>query len=314
MRTQFRLACCCLGLAFVISHSGQSSASDPIPGVGPLSEVRKLHSNFQFTEGPASDRDGKLYFTDIPANRIYRVDLDESLTVAVEPSNHANGLMIDGAGHLVVCEMDGSLAARDLTNGERKVLSALFEGKRFNAPNDLVIDQRGGVYFTDPRFRAPDPWPQGKEAFYYRTPNGVVHRLGDELKAPNGIILSPDGQTLYVVPSLQNEMMAYPVRPNGQIGVGRVFCSLAQPDGTDSSGGDGLTIDTQGNLYITSRLGIQVYSPRGDRLGMIEFPEQPANVTFGGKDRKTLYVTARTSLYAATMEAQGHVFGGSLKW
>jgi gluconolactonase len=288
-------------------------AADPIAGIGPVGPVTRLHTELKFTEGPASDADGNLYFTDIPANRIYKVDGAGGLSVALEPSRHANGLMFDGAGRLVACEMDGALVVRDLASGLRHVLADRHDGKRFNAPNDLVIDRHGGVYFTDPRFRAPKPWPQGKEAFYYRSAQGHVTRLGSDLAAPNGVILAPDEKSLYVIPSAQKEMMVYPVEGPGVIGRGRVFCRLEQPPGTDSGGGDGLTIDTQGNLYIASALGIQVFNPRGDLLGTIELPEQPANVTFGGPGRQTLYVTARTSLYRLPMEAVGHVFPGRVK-
>jgi gluconolactonase len=293
--------------------AGGSPAGEPIAGIGPTGDVKRLHTGLQFTEGPANDGKGNLYFTDIPTDRIYRVGADGKLSVALEPSNHANGLMTDGGGRLIACEMDGTLVARDPASGAREVLTRQYDGKRYNAPNDLVIDKKGGVYFTDPRFRAPTPLPQGKEAFYYRSPDGQVIRLGDGLNAPNGIILSPDEKTLYVVPSMQKEMMAYPVKESGEIGSGTVFCTLKQPPGVDNSGGDGLTIDTKGNLYITSQLGVQVFNPQGTLLGVIEFPEQPANVTFGGRGNRTLYATARTSLYSVPMDAQGHVFSGQLK-
>lgn len=288
-------------------------AAEPIPGIGPVGEITRLHTECQFTEGPASDAEGNIYFTDIPANRIYKVDGANRLSVAIEPSQHANGLMVDGAGRLIACEMDGALVARDLASGTRRILTDTHGGKRYNAPNDLVIDRQGGVYFTDPRFRAPQPWPQGKEAFYYRSADSKVTQLGSDLPAPNGIILSPDEKSLYVVPSMQKEMMVYPVQTPGRIGQGRVLCALKQPPGSDRGGGDGLTIDTQGNLYITSALGIQVFSPQGSLLGIVEFPEQPANVTFGGPGHKTLYVTARTSLYSVPMEATGHVFSGRVE-
>ncbi len=194
---------------------------DSIPGIGPVGEVTQLQTDMKFTEGPASDGKSNLYFADIPANRVYRVDVAHQLSVALEPSNHANGLMFDKAGRMITCEMDGALVAHNLNSDDRIVLTGEYGGKRYNAPNDLVVDRRGGIYFTDPRFRSPDPWPQGKEAFYYRRPDGVVTRLGDNPKAPNGIILSTDEKTLYVIPSLQKEMMAYPVEEPGIIGEGK---------------------------------------------------------------------------------------------
>jgi gluconolactonase len=282
-----------------------------IPGLGPAGPLVKLHGNFQFTEGPACDRQGNVYFTDIPAEKIYKVTPRGELSVFVDKSNHANGLMFNHKGELVACEMDGQVVAWTADGKSRRVLASEYQGKRFNAPNDLVIDRQGGIYFTDPTFRAPQPLPQGKAAVYYLSPEGQVTRLIDDLPNPNGVILSPDEKTLYVVPTGQAEVMAYPVEAPGKLGRGRVFCSLEQrpqPTAAGRSGGDGLTVDVKGNLYITSQLGIQVFDPQGKLLGILKFPEQPANVTFGGPDRKTLYVTARTGLYTLPMEIAGHEF------
>jgi len=283
-------------------------AAERIPGIGPAGEIKKLHSGLQFTEGPAWDGKGNLYFSDIPANRIYRMDSSGELTVFLEPSNFANGLMFDRHGNLVACQMDGRVVQINTATKEVKVLAAEYGGKRFNAPNDLVIDRAGGVYFSDPHFRAPMPLPQEKLAVYYIDPQGKVTRLIDDLKAPNGVLLSPDEKTLYVIPSLQKEVMAYPIESPGKLGPERVFFSLVQPEGRDGTGGDGGTVDSQGNVYVTSAVGIQVISPQGKLLGVIELPEQPANCTFGGPDLKTLYATARTSLYAVPMEISGHQY------
>ena len=289
---------------------GSVSAAEPIPGLGPAGEVEKVHGDFQFTEGPAWDGRGSLYFTDIPADRIHKTD-GKAVEVFAEPAGHCNGLMAAG-GKLYACSMDGALVAFDLASGEKAVLAGEYQGARFNAPNDLVIDRSGGIYFTDPRFRAPEPWPQKIEAVYYRAADGTVTRVVDELnqKAPNGVILSPDEKTLYVVCSMQDEVTAYPVESPGELGAGRVFARLKQAEGKSEGGGDGLTLDTQGNLYITTALGLQIFSPEGKLLGVIELPEQPANATFCGPDMKTLFATARTGLYAVPMEAQGHVFPG----
>ncbi|MEY4178087.1 MAG: hypothetical protein RLY70_1661 [Planctomycetota bacterium] len=295
-----------------LSETRLAQAADPMPiaGLGPKGPVRKLHGDLKFTEGPAADRAGNLYFSDIPAERIYKLDAAGALSVFLEPSKHTNGLMIHANGNIVACEMDGRLVEIDIATKQVKALADGYQGTRFNAPNDLVLDQTGGVYFTDPRFRAPMPLPQAKEAFYYLSAAGQVTRLGDNLAAPNGVILSPDEKTLYVIPSLQKQMYAYPVLGPGKLGEGRVFCELAQREPAGNGGGDGLTVDVQGNLYITSALGLQVFSPAGKALGVIPFPEQPANATFGGPGNKTLYVTARTGLYAVDMEIAGHVFPG----
>ena len=292
----------------VLCAAAQMHGED-LPGIGHVGEVQKLHTGFAFVEGPTQDADGNLYFTDIPNNTIHKRDSEGTLSVFVQPSGHCNGLMFAG-GRLLACAMDGQLKYFDPASGKDTVLAGEFEGTRFNAPNDLVIDRSGGIYFTDPRYRAPEPWPQGMEAVYYRAADGTVSRLVKNRTAPNGIILSPDEQTLYVVPSMEKQMWAYPIITPGRIGEGKVLCELRQKEGQDNGGGDGLTIDTNGNLYITTALGLQVFSADGTLLEIIEIPEQPANVTFGGEDRRTLFVTARTSLYSVQTEATGHVFKG----
>ncbi|HXT61384.1 MAG TPA: SMP-30/gluconolactonase/LRE family protein [Pirellulales bacterium] len=287
---------------------GAAADDAPIPGIGPKGEIVKLHTGFAFTEGPAADAHGNVFFSDIPNSRIHKVDAAGKLSIFREPSNHTNGTMFNAEGELVCAEMDGRISAVARDGKTARPLAETYQGNRFNAPNDLVIDRSGGVYFTDPHFRAPEVLPQGVTAVYYIAADGKVSRLIDDLKAPNGVILSPDEKTLYVIPSMQEEMMAYPVEGPGKLGKGRVFCRTKQAEGKQGTGGDGLTIDTKGNLYIATGLGLQVFSAEGKLLGIIAFPEVPANVTFGGKDHRTLYVTARTSLYTAPMEAQGHVF------
>lgn len=293
----------------LMACSTQVTAQE-IPGVSPVGKVQRLHTDFAFTEGPAADADGNLYFTDIPNNRIHRRDTKGTLSVFSEPSGHCNGLMV--VGHrLLACEMNGRLKEYDLTTGDQKTLADKYNGSRFNAPNDLVIDRSGGIYFTDPRYRAPEPWPQVKEAVYYRSASGEVTRLIDDRTAPNGIILSPDEKTLYVIPSMEKQMWSYRVISPGKIEPGKVFCEVTQPpDAKNPKGGDGLTIDTNGNLYITTGLGLQIFDPAGRQLGTIKIPEHPANVTFGGKGNHTLFVTARKSLYAVETKATGHRFPG----
>ena len=309
MRSTILRAVGCALVGFGCVHSAIAQSNTSIPNIWAGGEIKKLRGDFQFTEGPAGDAAGNLYFTDIPANRIYLLNAAGEFSVFVEPSGHCNGLMLQG-NRMLACQMDGQLLSIDLKTRQQTSLASKFNEKRFNAPNDVVIDQSGGIYFTDPRFRAPNPWPQGVEAVYYRQPDGKVIRLDADLKAPNGVILSPDEKTLYVVPSLQKEVHAWQVDSPGKLSNKRVLCSLKQPDGESNSGGDGLTVDQSGNLYITARLGVQVISPAGKLLGIIEFPEQPANVTFGGKGFQTLFVTARKGLYSTHMLSTGHVFPG----
>jgi gluconolactonase len=267
--------------------------------------VTLVQGGFQFVEGPTMAADGAVYFTDIPANQILVWREGKKVEPWIEPSMHANGLMIEEGGRLVACQMDGSVVAYNLTTKESEVLADKFEGKRFNAPNDLVIDSVGGVYFTDPLYRAPTPLPQGAQAFYYIAVDRTVTRLSGDLPAPNGIGLSPDGKSLYVIPSMSSEMLVFDVLAPGKVSEPRVFCELNQKSDGDRSGGDGMTVDTDGNVYITTNLGVQVFSAAGKWLQTIEIPEQPANVTFAGPDRSVLVVTARNGLYTVPVSAKG---------
>ena len=286
------------------------AAQEPIPGIGPKGPATKVAGGFGFTEGPAADGQGNLYFSDIPNARIHKLDAQGKVTVFREKSNKSNGLMVDGKGRILACEMDGAVVALSADGQGREVLADQHNGKPLNAPNDLVIDKTGGIYFTDPMYGAKTPLPQGKTCVYYLPQGGKPARLLDNLPNPNGVILSPDEKTLYVIPSSQRQMMAYPVEAPGKLGAGRVFCELAQRRPGGNSGGDGLAVDVQGNLYITAETGVQVWSPAGKLLGTLVFPEQPANCDFGGPGNKTLYATARTGLYQVELEIPGHRFTG----
>jgi gluconolactonase len=298
----------CFAVAVLLATAVACAEDNTIEGIGPAGKIEKVDGKFDFTEGPVWVKDS-LYFTDIPKERIYRLDEAGKVHVFVENSKHANGLFAHASGEIYACQMDGRLAAYSDDGKKERPLVEKYKDHRFNAPNDLVIDREGGVYFTDPAFRAPMPLPQAKTCVYYLSAAGGVTRLVEDLPNPNGVILSPDEKTLYVIPSGQAEMMSYAVKSPGKIGEAKVFCTLKQPpEQTRPGGGDGLTVDVRGNLYITSKLGLQVYSPAGELLGIIETLEQPANVTFGGADLKTLYVTARTSVYKIPMNVAGHRF------
>ena len=309
MQRFYTLLCVPLPLIVLCAAMVGAAAAQEFPGAG---KVSKVHGGFQFTEGPTYD--GKhLYFSDIPNDRIMRTDLKGNLETFMESCGHCNGMMFDGNSKLIACRMDGELISIDTVSKLVKSLLSKYQGNRFNACNDLVIDKTGGIYFTDPRYRAPDPWPQAKEAFYYRSNKGEVTRLGDDLAAPNGIILSPDEMTLYVVPSMQKQVYAYSVKSPGMIANKRVLYEIKQPAEKENSGGDGLSIDVQGNLYLTTDLGVQVVSAQGKLLGILSFPEQPANCSFGGREMKTLYATCRTGLYSVEMPIAGHLFSGKVE-
>lgn len=290
------------GLAW-FAAAAPALAGDAIPGIGPKGEVVRLHTGFVFTEGPTADARGNVYFTDVRANKILKLDPEGKLSTFLEDSQGANGLGFDGKGRLVVAQgLAKRVIAIDPATKQVTVLADAFDGKPFVKPNDLVVDQQGGVYFTD-----PDP-----KSVYYVSANGRVSRLLEDLPRPNGVLLSPDESTLYVVPSGTPDVLAYPVESPGKIGPARVLAQLDQAESGPRRGGDGLAVDAAGNLYLANPplKAVQVVSPAGKTLGLIRVPENPSNVDFGGKDLKTLYITARTSVYAVELEAKGHRFGG----
>ncbi|MCE9567913.1 MAG: SMP-30/gluconolactonase/LRE family protein [Planctomycetes bacterium] len=304
MRRCLSVMACSLVVMSALTHAAEP-AMKPIPGVGPAGEIAKLHTGFKFTEGPAADGNGNVYFSDIPNNRIHKVDADGKLSTLLENSEGCNGLMVDARGRLIACQGNAKkLIALDVETKKISVLSDGFDGKPLGTPNDLVIDRTGGIYFT-----APDI-----SAVFYLPSAGKAVRVLDGLPRPNGVLLSPDEKILYVLPSGSADVLAYPIERPGTIGKAKVLCKLEQnPKQASRLGGDGLTLDTRGNLYLTkpSLKAIQVVSPEGKTLGLIEFPEEPSNCTFGGKDLKTLYVTAQSSLYTVKMEATGHRFGAT---
>ena len=230
--------------------------------IQPTGEVETVHQGFDFTEGPAWDPRGVLYFSDIPNTTIHRLVDDDKLSKFTADSKHTNGIMVAADGRILACQMDGQVVSYDVDSAKATVLADSFQGKRFNAPNDLVIDESGGIYFTDPLFRAAEPLPQGVQAVYYISAAGEVSRVTDHIAAPNGIGLSPDGKQLYVAPSRQAEMLVYDVDGPGKLSGGRTLCRLKQPEGKDDTGGDGMAVDVEGNLYFTTNLGVEIFSQR----------------------------------------------------
>jgi gluconolactonase len=255
-------------------------------------EVRKLAGDMKFTEGPVADANGNVYFTDIPNRRIMKWD-GKALSVFRENSGGANGLRIDRDGNLVVCEGGNRRVTRlRIADGQVAVLADAFGGRKLNSPNDLALDPRGGVYFTDPRYGKRDDLEQDREAVYYISPGGGAPvRVAEDLVRPNGIEYA-DG-ILYVADPGAGKVYRYAVNPDGTLRDRREFAAVAC---------DGLKVDEKGNVYTTTRNGVEIFAPDGKPLGTIKVPEAPSNVCFGGK---TLYITARTSLYAVEMNVRG---------
>jgi gluconolactonase len=297
-----------IGCASVLTQV-RAAEEGAIAGIGPTGPAKEITGTFKFTEGPATDKNGVVYFTDVPVKKVYKIEPDNTVVVARDESNGANGLMFNAAGDLVSCQANGIVVWNFAKKAER-VLASEYDGKPLNRPNDLVVDKTGGVYFTDPIFALDGKSNQPVSGVFYVTADRKLTRLIDDIVGPNGIILSPDEKTLYVITFLREQQWAYPVTAPGKLGLGKVFCTVEQPAGKKGAGGDGCAVDSRGNLYIAAATGVQVFDPKGKLLGTIKVPKTPSNCEFGGQDLKTLYVTARTSVYAFPMEVTGHRFPG----
>ena len=269
-------------------------------------KLETLWKDGRFTEGPAASRDGRLLFSDIPNERIVEWLGDGSSKVYLESSGRANGLMFDGRGVLYACQ-GGARRVVQIDTTKEKVevqpVAILYDGKKLNSPNDLALDTHGGLYFTDPRYGRGEPLEQPCKGVYYVSAAGDVRRVIEDLELPNGILVSPDGKHLYVAENAKGEIYRYAIEGAGKIGKGAVFYR-GDPELDGKRGPDGMAHDARGNLYATYR-AVTVISPGAEVLGRIEVPLRPANCTFGGKDRKTLYITARSSLFSIQMQVEG---------
>ncbi|HKJ67004.1 MAG TPA: SMP-30/gluconolactonase/LRE family protein [bacterium] len=258
-------------------------------------EVQQLAGDFRFTEGPAPDIRGNIYFTDIPNNRIHVWTLEDALTTFRENSGGANGLYFDSQGNLIACEGGNRRLVSISPQGDVTVLADTYQGNRFNSPNDLWVDADDGVYFSDPRYGNRDNMEMGEHVYYLSPDRERLIRVIDDMERPNGVIGTSDGKTLYVADQGAGETYRYTINEDGTLSDKTLFVS---------QGSDGMTIDNQGNIYITSG-AVEVYDPEGAHVLSISIPESPANLCFGGENADELYITARTSLYVVPMQVRG---------
>jgi gluconolactonase len=258
--------------------------------------VKKMAGDFKFTEGPAGDAVGNVYFSDIPNNRILKWSLDGKLSTFLENSGGANGLYFDKNGNLLACQGEARRLVSISPKGEITVLADKYHGKKLNSPNDLWIDPKGGVYFSDPRYGNRAGMEQDGEHVYYLKPDHkTVIRVISDMVRPNGLIGTPNGRTLYVTDEGGGKTYAYKVNKDGTLSGKQLFA----PEGAD-----GMTIDNKGNVYLATKV-VAIYNKKGKKLEEIPVPEQPSNITFAGKDNNTLFITARTSFYAVDMQVKG---------
>ncbi len=271
-------------------------SAEPASLVASGAKAEKLAGGFMFTEGPAADRRGNVYFSDIPNSRIHIWNTDGKLSTFRENSGRANGLYFAADGNLIACEGGNRRLTSISPRGKVAVLADKFDGKKFNSPNDLWIDPKGGVYFTDPRYGDMTGLEQGGFYVYYLSADRKsLTRVIDDLVKPNGVLGTSDGKTLYVADPGDKKTYVYRIEGPGKLSGKKLFAA---------QGSDGMTLDELGNLYLTGA-GVNVYSPSGKLRENIPVPERPANLCFGGDDRKTLFVTARTSLFSVRMRVRG---------
>ncbi len=253
--------------------------------------VEKIAHGFRFTEGPAWSHDGYLIFSDIPGNRIMKQAPGSAAEVYREGSNGAAGNAFDTQGRLYTCETHTRRVTRTDKKGRIEVLAERWEGKRLNAPNDIVVSKSGHVYFTDPAFgNQQDSRELDFYGVYHITPKGQLEVIAKPAGRPNGITLSPDGRILYVANSDERNIRAYDVDRDGGVSGERV--AVSKIDGIP----DGIRTDEKGNLYVAAK-AVGVYAPDGKLLSTIPVAETPSNCAFGEADLQTLFITARTSVY-----------------
>ena len=299
MKKSFQLIILVITLS--LNSPAQDQALNSIIADG--AKLEKVADGFSFTEGPTSDKKGNIYFTDQPNNKILIWNEKAGLSTFMEPCGRSNGMAFDRKGNLWTCADDKGELWMITPQKKVEIISTSFDGHRYNGPNDVWIAPDGGLYFSDPFF-ARNYWEhktmtQDKQCVYYLKPDHkTVVRIVDDLVQPNGVIGTPDGKTLYITDMGGRKTFSYSINTDGTLADKELFCEM---------GSDGLTIDVNGNLYLAGR-GVTIFDKSGEKIGNISVPEGwTANICFGGKDFKSLYITASKGLYRIRMKVKGVV-------
>ncbi len=273
--------------------------------VAPGAKLEKLAGGFSFTEGPACDKEGNVFFTDQPNDRIMEWSVDGKLTTFLQPAGRANGMYFDVRGNLIACAEAKNELWSIAPDKTVTVLVTNYQGKYFNGPNDVWVAPDGSLYFTDPFYRRG--WADtnvvrvvGENVYHLSPDRKNLQAYATDLKKPNGITGSPDGKKLFVVDIRANQTWRYDILPGGALTNQTLFCP---------KGSDGMTMDAMGNLYLCATgttNGVSVFDPTGKQIEHIDVPERwTANVSFGGEDHKTLFITASESLYSIKLRVKG---------
>lgn len=285
----------------ILSATAQTTNEMPAV-IEPGAKLEKLAGDFSFTEGPTCDASGNVFFTDQPNDRILKWSVeDKKLSTFKQPAGRANGMYFDAKGNLIACADEKTALWSITPDGKETVIVHEFNGKKLDGPNDVWVCPDGGMYLTDPFYARP--WwdykdrPQDVEAVYYLSPDRkTFKRVISDYQKPNGIIGTPNGKTLFVADIQGHKTFGYDIQADGSLSNKRLAAT---------AGSDGMTIDTEGNLYLTGGGGVRVFNKAGNDIGLIAVPQTPANVCFGGKDKKTLFICARTGFYSIRTKYAG---------
>ena len=274
---------------------------DSLKLIGTKAKLIKVSGQFTFTEGPAVDKKGNIYFTDQPNDKIWKYDINGKLSMFMDKTGRSNGLYFDKNGNIISCADNKDELWRISPDKKVTVLLSNYDGHRLNGPNDLWIDAKGGIYFTDPYYQREywdrkQPDIDGQKVYYLPKGKKEAVIVDDQLKQPNGIVGTPDGKTLYVADIGDWKMYKYHINEDA---------SLSDRELLFPQGSDGMTLDNKGNIYVTGK-GVTIYNKDGVKIGHIPVPgDWTANVCFGGRDRKTLFITAKESVYIIKMNIKG---------
>jgi gluconolactonase len=299
-RTMMAKIAWAVSVALILTSVTSISAAESTI-IAPGAKVEKLAGDFEFTEGPAADSEGNVFFTDQPNDRILKWSIDGKLSTFMQPCGRSNGLCFDRQGNLWACADEKNELWCIDPAGKFSVVLKDYQGKLLNGPNDIWIRPDGGLYLTDPYYQRHywkhDSAPQDREAVYYLAPDHQRFvRVAEDLKQPNGIIGTPDGKTLYVADLGAGKTYSYEIQPDGTLTKKTLFCKL---------GSDGMTIDDQGNVYLTGH-GVTVFDKTGKEIEHIAIDERwTGNICFGGRDHRTLMITASNGLYSLRMKVRG---------
>ena len=292
-------------IAFALLALPAIAQTGGIPGViAPGDTPQLVQENFTFLEGPVGTADGGLIFSDIRVNKTYRLDPTGKISVIAENTNSSNGLALTKQGELVRAEGDGRRISRVNRDGSIASLTDNYRGMPLLAPNDLILDAKGGIYFTDP---GPRPIVPGRPTYVFYLPAGAKAPIAVEtaITRPNGLVLTMDGKTLIVDDTVGPNVFAFDIDPSGTLKNKRVFAQLHDLPAAQESGADGMAIDRQDRVYVTTVTGVQVFDKQGRYLGTIKAGRQAANAAFSGPGKRVLYLTAREGLYRINTMTQG---------